>query len=68
MAQTNTMLKYFNDECEYLDKRKDNGLEIDDYEYNKLNYLREKILELGFEISNINETNKFTNNLADLTC
>jgi hypothetical protein len=68
MAQTNTMLKYFNDECEYLDRRKDNGLEIDDYEYSKLNHLREKILELGFEISNINETNKFTNNLADLTC
>jgi hypothetical protein len=68
LAQTNTMLKYFNDECEYLDRRKDNGLEIDDCEYNKLNHLREKILELGFEISNINDTNKFTNNLADLTC
>ena len=68
LAQTNTMLKYFTDECEYLDRRKDNGLEIDDCEYTKLNYLREKILELGFEISNINDTNKFTNNLADLTC
>ena len=61
IAQTNTMLKYFTDECEYLDRRKDNGLEIDDCEYTKLNYLREKILELGFEISNINDTNNHTN-------
>ena len=68
LRQSQTLLDYFNDECDYLEKRKDNGHEIDGKEYNMMNTLREKAFEVGCELLNIEETNKFSNELANLSC
>ena len=68
LKQSKTLLDYFNDECDYLEKRKDNGQDIDGKEYNIMNTLREKAFEVGCEILSIEDTNKFTNELANLSC
>ena len=68
LKQSKTLLDYFNDECDYLEKRKDNGHDIDGKEYNIMNTLREKAFEVGCEILSIEDTNKFTNELANLSC
>ena len=68
LRQSKTLLDYFNDECDYLEKRKDNGQDIDGKEYNIMNALREKAFEVGCEILSIEDTNKFSNELANLSC
>jgi hypothetical protein len=68
LRQSQTLLDYFNDECDYLEKRKDNGQDIDGKEYNMMNTLREKAFEVGCDILSIEETNKFSNELANLSC
>jgi hypothetical protein len=68
LRQSKTLLDYFNDECDYLEKRKDNGQDIDGKEYNIMNTLREKAFEVGCEILSIEDTNKFSNELANLSC
>ena len=68
LKQSQTLLDYFNDECDYLEKRKDNGHEIDNKEYNIMNTLREKAFEVGCELLSIEETSKFSNELANLSC
>ena len=68
LRQSQTLLDYFNDECDYLEKRKDNGHEIDGKEYNMMNTLREKAFEVGCELLSIEETNKFSSELANLSC
>ena len=61
------MLKYFTDEFDYLNSRKDRDLEYDIKEYNTLKFLKEKSLELGFELTGMNDNNVFSNELANLT-
>ena len=61
-------MNYFNDECDYLEKRKDNGQDIDNREYNMMNTLRDKAFEVGVEILSIDETTKFGTELASLSC
>ena len=68
LRQSQTLLDYFNDECDYLEKRKDNGHDIDGKEYNMMNTLREKAFEVGCELLSIEETNKFSSELANLSC
>jgi hypothetical protein len=68
LRQSQTLLDYFNDECNYLEKRKDNGHDIDGKEYNMMNTLREKAFEVGCDILSIEETSKFSNELANLSC
>ena len=68
LKQSQTLLDYFNDECDYLEKRKDNGQDIDCKEYNMMNTLREKAFEVGCELLNMEETNKFSTELANLSC
>ena len=68
LRQSQSLLDYFNEECDYLEKRKNKGLEIDRKEYNTMNTLREKALEVGCEILSIEETNKFSNELATISC
>ena len=68
LRQSKTLLDYFNDECDYLEKRKDNGFDIDNREYSTMNTLREKAFEVGCDILSIEETNKFSNELANLSC
>ena len=68
LRQSQTLLDYFNDECDYLEKRKDNGQDIDGKEYNIMNTLREKAFEVGCELLSIEDTNKFSNELANLSC
>ena len=68
LRQSQTLLDYFNDECDYLEKRKDNGHDIDGKEYNMMNTLREKAFEVGCDILSIEETSKFSNELANLSC
>ena len=68
LRQSKTLLDYFNDECDYLEKRKDNGQDIDGKEYNIMNTLREKAFEVGCELLSIEDTNKFSNELANLSC
>jgi hypothetical protein len=64
LRQSQTLLDYFNDECDYLEKRKD----VNGKEYNMMNTLREKAFEVGCDILSIEETNKFSNELANLSC
>ena len=61
------MLNYFTTEFEYINSRKERDLEYDKKEYNTFKFLKEKALELGFELTTMNETNKFCNELANLT-
>ena len=68
LRQSQTLLDYFNDECDYLEKRKNNGIDIDRKEYNTMNILREKAFEVGAEILSIDDTNKFGSELANLSC
>jgi hypothetical protein len=68
LKQSQTLLDYFNDECDYLEKRKDNGFDVDGKEYNMMNTLREKAFEVGCDILSIEETNKFGTELANLSC
>ena len=68
LRQSKTLLDYFNDECDYLEKRKDNGFDIDNREYSTMNTLREKAFEVGCDILSIEETNKFSSELANLSC
>ena len=64
LRQSQTLLDYFNDECDYLEKRKD----VNGKEYNMMNTLREKAFEVGCDILSIEETNKFGTELANLSC
>ena len=68
LKQSQTLLDYFRDECEYMEKRKAQGLEIDNKEYKIMNTLREKAFEVGCEILSIEDTNKFNTELSNLTC
>jgi hypothetical protein len=68
LKQSKTLLDYFNDECDYLEKRKNNGQDVDSKEYSTMNTLREKAFEVGCEILSIEDTNKFSNELANLSC
>jgi hypothetical protein len=68
LRQSQSLLDYFSEECDYLEKRKNKGLNIDRKEYNTMNTLREKAFEVGCEILNIDETSKFSNELATLSC
>jgi len=68
LKQSKTLYNYFNDECDYLEKRKNNGLNIDGKEYNTINTLRDKAFEVGCEILSLEDTNKFSNELATISC
>ena len=68
LKQSQTLLDYFNDECDYLENRKNKGMDIDRKEYNIMKMLKEKAFEVGAEILNIEDTNKFSNELASLSC
>jgi hypothetical protein len=68
LRQSQSLLDYFSEECDYLEKRKNKGLDIDKKEYNTMNTLREKAFEVGCEILNIDDTNKFSNELATISC
>lgn len=68
ILQTQLMFDFFNNECKDLEYQKDNGLEIDKVEYNKMKFLREKSIEVGFDLNTIEESNKFSSELANLTC
>ena len=61
------MLKYFTEEFEYLNSRKARDLEYDQKEYNTFKFLKEKALDLGFELTDMNDNNVFCNELAILT-
>ena len=43
-------------------------MDIDRKEYNIMKMLKEKAFEVGAEILNIEDTNKFSNELASLSC
>ena len=68
LRQSQTLFDYFNEECDYLEKRKTSGLDVDRKEYNTMNTLRDKAFEVGCEILNIEDTNKFSNELSILSC
>jgi hypothetical protein len=68
LRQSQTLLNYFVDECEYMETRKNNGLDVDGKEYNTMNTLRDKAFEVGCEILNLEDTNKFSIELANLSC
>ena len=68
LKQSQTLLDYFTEECDYLEKRKTDGMDIDRKEYNTMNTLREKAFEVGCEILSIEETNKFSTELSSLSC
>ena len=68
LRQSQTLLNYFVDECEYMETRKNNGLDIDVKEYSTMNTLRDKAFEVGCEILNLEDTNKFSIELANLSC
>jgi hypothetical protein len=67
LKQSQTLLDYFSEECDYLEKRKTGGMVIDGKEYNTMNTLREKAFEVGCEILGIEDTNKFSTELATLS-
>ena len=67
LKQSQTLLDYFSEECDYLEKRKTDGMDIDRKEYNTMNTLREKAFEVGCEILSIEDTNKFSTELATLS-
>ena len=68
LRQSQTLLEYFSEECDYLEKRKTSGLDVDGKEYNTMNTLRDKAFEVGCEILNIEDTNKFSTELSSLSC
>ena len=68
LRQSQTLLNYFVDECEYMETRKNNGLDVDGNEYRTMNTLRDKAFEVGCEILNLEDTNKFSIELANLSC
>ena len=68
LRQSQTLFDYFNEECDYLEKRKTSGLDVDGKEYNTMNTLRDKAFEVGCEILNIEDTNKFSTELSSLSC
>jgi hypothetical protein len=68
LRQSQTLFDYFNEECDYLEKRKTNGLVVDGKEYNTMSTLRDKAFEVGCEILNIEDTNKFSTELSSLSC
>ena len=68
LRQSQTLFDYFNEECDYLEKRKTSGLVVDGKEYNTMNALRDKAFEVGCEILNIEDTNKFSTELSSLSC
>ena len=68
LKQSQTLYEYFNDECDFLENRKNKGLDIDGKEYSTMNTLRDKAFEVGCEILNLEDTNKFSNELASITC
>jgi hypothetical protein len=43
------MLKYFSEEFEYLNSRKERDLEYDKKEYSTFKFLKEKALEFGLK-------------------
>ena len=67
LRQSQSLLDYFTEECHYMEKRKIKGLDIDRKEYNTMNTLKEKAFEVGCEILNIEDTNKFSTELASLS-
>ena len=67
LRQSQTLFDYFNDECDYLEKRKNKGMDIDRKEYSTMNILREKAFEVGAELLNLDDTNKFSSELATLS-
>ena len=67
LRQSQTLFDYFNEECDYLEKRKTRGLDVDRKEYNTMNTLRDKAFEVGCEILSIEDTNKFSTELATLS-
>ena len=68
LKQSQTLLDYFNYEFDYLENRKNKGMDIDGKEYNIMKMLKEKAFEVGVEILSIEDTNKFSNELASLSC
>ena len=68
LKQSQTLYEYFNDECDFLENRKNKGLDIDGKEYTTMNTLRDKAFEVGCEILNLEDTNKFSNELASISC
>ena len=60
------MLVYFTEEFDYINSRKERLLEYDQKEYNTFKNLKEKALELGFELTSMTETNTFCNELAKI--
>ena len=61
------LLKYFSEEFEHLNCRKDLSLVVDQKEYETIKFLKEKALELGFELTSMNDNNTFCNELANIT-
>lgn len=68
LSQTKTMYDFFNEELDFLDNKEKKGLDIDKNEYTKIKLLKEKSLKVGLDINEIEESNKFNNELVNLTC
>jgi hypothetical protein len=60
------MLKYFTEEFEYINSRKERELDFDIKEYDTFKFLKENALELGFELTSMTDNNTFCNELANL--
>ena len=67
IKQTSILLNFFIQECENYEYKIQNGLEYDKNEYNTIKSLKEKALEIGIELLNI-ENSKFSTELATLSC
>ena len=60
------MLNYFTEELEYISSRKERDLDIDIKEYDTFKFLKDKALELGFELTSMTDNNLFCKELANL--
>ena len=60
------MLKYFTEEFEYINSRKERELDFDIKEYDTFKFLKENALEVGFELTSMTDNNTFCNELANL--
>ena len=60
------MLNYVTEELEYISSRKERDLDIDIKEYDTFKFLKDKALELGFELTSMTDNNLFCKELANL--
>ena len=73
MKQANVLYKYFDEYCEDLNKKlsydsiSDDDKEDARKELNTMKMLKNKALNIGFEINTMEQNNTFSNELAILT-